>query len=86
MATLGGRDELLALLPVPQRLTGLMDQTLSVLRPQHEGRPELRVVQCLHPRPYDVRRAPRVGEATTCLNAGSSEDPVVMLAEPKAAL
>jgi len=63
-----------------------MDQTLSVLRLQHEGRFELWVVRCLYPKPYNVRCARRIRGATTCSNAGSPEDLVVTLDDPKAAL
>jgi len=63
-----------------------MDQTLSVLRPRYEGRFERWVVRCLYLKPYNVRCARRIGEATTCLNAGPPEDLVAALAEPKAAL
>jgi hypothetical protein len=86
VASRGGRDEPPALLPVPRWLIGLMDQTLSVLRLQYEGRFELWLVRCLYPKPYNVRCAPRIRRATTCLNAGSPEDLVVTLAEPRAAL
>ena len=71
---------------VPRWLIGLMDQTLSVLRLQYQGRFELWVVRCLYPKPCNVRCARRIREATTCLNAGSPEDLAVAPAEPKAAL
>ena len=44
------------------------------------------VVRCLYPKPYSVRCARRIGEATACLNAGSPEDLVGTLGESKAAL
>ena len=87
VASRRGRGELLALFPAPRRLIRPMDQTLSVLlRLQYERRSELWVVRCLYPEPYNVRCARRIRGATTCLNAGSPEDLVVTLAEPKAAL
>lgn len=64
-----------------------MDQKHSVFRPPpYKGRFELWVVRCLYPKPCNVRCARRIGEATARVNAGSPEDLVAALAEPKAAL
>ena len=84
MASRGGRDELLALLPVPRWLTGFMDQMLWVLRPQYEGGSSFG--SCGAWTRSLTAFARRIGGATTCVNAGSPDDLVAALAEPKAAL
>jgi hypothetical protein len=86
VTTRGGRDELLALLPVPRWLIGLMDQTLSVLRLQQRDGSSFESCGTCTRSLTNVRCARRIRGTTTCLNAGSAEDLVVRLAEPKAAL